>query len=159
MATMIRYLRPEYGYIVAGDVAYTVGDALGIDTSTNEGKVACLVGRDRDDVQFGFALYEIFYTVTERKLTYAELRKEIENGSPIYMASGYYDNLNKWHGHGTVIYGYYTYGSMRYIEMWNPGTGEKQAFQYNLDGTVGYVYNDSIFYWYDTVCNGAYITK
>ncbi len=155
MATMIRYLRPEYGYIGAGDVAYTVGDALGIDTSTDEGKVACLDGRNRYDIQFGFALYEIYYTVTERKLSYGELREEIENGSPICMLS----KLNEFYGHVTVIYGYYMYGSMRYIEMWNPGNGEKQAFQYNLDGTVRYVYHNDIYDWCDTICNGAYIAK
>lgn len=159
MATMIRYLRPENGYIVAGDVAYAVGDALGIDTSTNEGKVACLVPRSNDDVQLGLVLYEIYYSIVNRKLTYEELKNEIKNGSPIYMFAGYYDEEHKWHGHGTVIYGYYTYGSMRYIEMWNPGSAEKQAFQYNLDGSVGYVYNNHIFPWLSTICNGAYVAK
>lgn len=159
-ATIIRYLKPEYEDLTAKGVAYKVGDYSGIDISTEEGKKACLVGRDTDDTQFALALYGIYYSLLDRKLTYSELKDEINNGAPLLMLSVYHnEKTNEDFGHITVIYGYYTYGSIRYIMMWNPGTGEEEAFEYKLDGTTEYYYSSCYFEWNSTICNGAYVVK
>lgn len=161
VATIVRYLKPStYSSLTAVDVAIAYGTHLGVYEPTTEGFANCMVGRKPTEVLASMELYDIdYYEKMGRKLTYYELKKSIKYKMPILMCSYYWDQKGNEYGHATVIYGYYYHGSMQYIEMWNPGTAQTQAFQYNLDGSVGYVYGGVVYSWENTLCNWYMIAK
>lgn len=155
VATIIRYKTNVYPYhsINAIDVARAVAEKYGIDTSDENNVSEWLRGGDVYDAQLGLALYGVYYSIMNRELSYEELKSEIDNASPIYMRSAYYDEDGNRSGHATVIYGYYHVLYNDFFIMWNPGTAETQTGFYT-DENAYYIYNNEQFVWEGTVCNG-----
>lgn len=158
-ATILRYLKPEYSALNAFDVAYTL--AYYEDISTDNPDDVNRIwrrGATNDEAQFVLAVYGVYYSTLNRKLSYFETKKEIDNGYPVYVyAHAYYDN--RWHAHATVLYGYYTKERYQYYKMWNPGNGTSQTVTYNISGDAIYFYNNHYFEWKATVYNGIHNMK
>ena len=160
VATIVRYMTNLYPYstLNAIDVARAVGEYYGVDTNDSTQIDEWLGGGDVDDAQLALALYGVYYTVMNRVLSYSEIKSEIDNSSPIYIAAEYYNEKGDRSGHATVIYGYYHILKNNYFIMWNPGEAETQSGFYT-DEKAYYIYNDHQYVWYNTVCNGLYVFK
>lgn len=162
VATILRYLNTEYLYssLNAFDVAYTLAYYEDIPTDNpNDDNSIWRCGATGDDVQFLLAVYGVYYSTINKKLSFSETKNAIDKGYPVYMRSkAYYDSNNdgiaEWNGHATVIYGYYSRERNQYYKMWNPGNGTSQIVRHNISGNAVYFYNNQNFEWYSTVCNG-----
>lgn len=152
IATTLRYLKTEYMNIKinAIDVAKEWAD-YNDDTEWNK-------GANDNDVHVVYALYGVYYSIVNRALNYTEIKNEIDNGYPIYMhSSAYYKN--EWHGHATLLYGYYSKDQYKYFKIWNPGNASTLTATYNLAGDINIFYNNNYFKWTSSLGQGGYIFK
>lgn len=151
-ATIIRY-RTNNATVNAFDIALLCNkpyrDDKGIEHYTGT----------MDDVQFALCYYGVYYSVFERKLSMAEIRREIIHGNPIYMMAYVKDNWGNVYGHGTVLYGYSEIFNMGLLYMWNPRTEQGELVFYPKSGDVTYLYQNLQYKWVGTVCNRLYVTK
>lgn len=156
-ATIIRYKNTNYvsSGLNAFDVAYRLAEAYG--------ESDAIQGGDIYDEQYAMALYGVYYTMLERKLSYQEVKNAINTGNPFLINSrSIYENdkgVMEAHGHAVVIYGYYSNDQYNYYKLWNPATGTIQTMQYTPGKELSFFFNNHNFYWNSTVCNGLYIVK
>lgn len=162
VASIVRHktTNPLYYDINAFDVAYKVGEYEGIDTSTLQGKMACLIPRVPSDAHLALALYGVYYTLYANYISLDEIKAEIISSNPIYMHSQYYSKEEKkMYAHVTVLYGYYRHGGVDFIQIWNPGDGSKKMISYIPNEGASYTYNGCVYLWMYTIANGYYLYK
>ena len=94
-----------------------------------------------------------------RKLSYNEIKDEIDHGYPIYMSSAYYNENKVRSGHATVLYGYYTLFGKKFFKIWNPGSGSEELACYNSSGDICYTYNGVNYAWERSICKATYVFK
>lgn len=160
LATILRYSNSAYVNegLNAFQVAMNYAYEYDLSTNPNDDPNA-FQGASVYDAQYMLAIYGVYYSVLTRKLSYNEIKDEIDHGYPIYMASAYYNEDNVRSGHATVLYGYYSVLGKKFFKIWNPGSGAEELAGYNSKGDICYAYNENYYLWESSICKGGYAFK
>lgn len=73
----------------------------------------------------------------------SEVKYSIKRRYAIYVSSVTSDGKD---GHAVTLYGYMIAAGVRYVVLWNPGTGSSMTVPFSESGTT-FTYDNNIFTW------------
>lgn len=138
---------------VATIVNYIKGSNISAINVCDKMKIGYNIGATIGEVQLALNKYDISYNYLNNNsssiLSWNDIKTNIDNRYPIYVAARHFKSDGKVEGHAVTLYGYHNL-STKYVCLWNSGLdngkGGYQVITYNSSRTT-FTYGGNTFVW------------
>lgn len=115
--------------------------AMEIAEEMNIGNAGASVYQSQRALNWYGIRYQQINTDINNRMTWTELKYNINDKYPIYVSSVTSDGK---YGHAVTLYGYMIAAGVRYVVLWNPGTGSSMTVPFSESGKT-FTYDNNIF--------------